>query len=245
LPKVIEFEEESRTSPEIDEHWRLRAQSLVDELKAWRRSLDNRDVPSVDELEANPWTQSEGASTCSIRPLSLDRAIEPVTAATSFMHYLVSLIRLEIKYLPGAGRQLPANASKLINVVCRLAAGVSSSSCAAINAYGHGMVPAMMNAYYLSEDDEAKRWIKGWIAQFPHDREGIWNVRHAHRLLQYVDKEYSQRGSRLNWEIIKVRMVDLEEEGIPQDGEKDSDRFSVEIYSRCRRGWSIDFVDIP
>ncbi|KAM5376460.1 hypothetical protein ACJZ2D_005514 [Fusarium nematophilum] len=245
LPRVIEFEEECRSSAGLDGHWRLQAQGLIDELKAWRQSLDNRDVPSMDELQADPWAIKEGESTMTIRPLTLSRALEPVKAATSFMHYLLSLVRLETKYFPRVGRQLPANASKLILVACRLAAGVTSSSCAAINAYGHGMVPAMMNAYYLSEDCTAKIWIKDWISRFPCDREGIWNVRHAHRLLQYVDKEYSQRGSRLNWEIIKVRMVDLEEEGMSQDGDKDADCFSVEIYSRCRRGWSIDFVDIP
>ncbi|UPK92016.1 hypothetical protein LCI18_002951 [Fusarium solani-melongenae] len=245
LPRVGEFEEECRTSPQLDSHWRAQARSLIDELKAWRRSLADRDVPSADEVDADPWKLSEDGSILIIRPLTLSRAANPAKAATSFMHYLVSLVRLEMKYSPGVRRKLPENGRKLILVACRLAAGVSSSVCAASNAYGHGMVPALMNAYYSSDDQAAKAWIKDWISQFPRDREGIWNVRHAHRLLEYIDQEYSQRGSRLGWEVIKVRMVDLEENSIQQDDDDGSERFSVEIYSRCARGWSIDFVEIP
>lgn len=245
LPRIIEFEEDCRSTPGLDLHWRHQARALIDELKEWRMSLDNRDVPSLDELQIEPWEMSEDESSMTIRPLLLSRANEPVKAATNFMHYLVSLIRLEIEYLPGVGRQLPANANKLILVVCRLAAGISGSTCAAINAYGHGMVPAMMNAYYMSEEETAKRWIKDWLSRFPSKREGIWDVKYARRLLEYVDQEYSRRGSRSNWEIIKVRMVDLEEEGMSGDSQEDPDRFPVEIYSRCKRGWSIDFVDIP
>ncbi|EEU33483.1 uncharacterized protein NECHADRAFT_98445 [Fusarium vanettenii 77-13-4] len=245
LPRVGEFEEECRTSPQLDSHWRMQARGLIDELKAWRRSLPDRDVPSADEVDADPWKLGEDGSTLIIRPLTLSRAANPAKAATSFMHYLVSLVRLEMKYSPGVRRKLPENGRKLILVACRLAAGVSSSVCAASNAYGHGMVPALMNAYYSSDDQAAKEWIKDWISGFLRDREGIWNVRHAHRLLQYIDQEYSQRGSRLGWEVIKVRMVDLEENSIPQDDDDGLDRFSVEIYSRCARGWSIDFVEIP
>ncbi|KAL2678660.1 hypothetical protein Neosp_009411 [[Neocosmospora] mangrovei] len=204
LPRVGEFEEECRTSPQLDSHWRMQARGLIDELKAWRRSLPDRDVPSADEVDADPWKLSEDGSTLIIRPLTLSRAANPAKAATSFMHYLVSLVRLEMKYSPGVRRKLPENGRKLILVACRLAAGVSSSVCAASNAYGHGMVPALMNAYYSSDDQAAKEWIKDWISGFPRDREGIWNVRHAHRLLQYIDQEYSQRGSRLGWEVIKI-----------------------------------------
>ncbi|RSL89376.1 hypothetical protein CEP52_014915 [Fusarium oligoseptatum] len=186
LPRVGEFEEECRTSPQLDSHWRIQARNLIDELKAWRRSLPDRDVPSADEVDADPWKLSDDSSTLIIRPLTLSRAANPAKAATSFMHYLVSLVRLEMKYSPGIRRKLPENGRKLILVVCRLAAGVSSSVCAASNAYGHGMVPALMNAYYSSDDQAAKAWIKDWISGFPRDREGIWNVRHAHRLLHAI-----------------------------------------------------------
>ncbi|KAL0942968.1 C6 zinc finger domain protein [Colletotrichum truncatum] len=247
LPRVIKLEEEWRSNPQHDLLWRGQAEDLIKELKAWRQNLDEGDVPPLYEQMADPYDTTDGGSGIVIRPLSLPRAQEPVKAATTFMHYLISLLRLETRYLPGAGRELPPNAKKIVCLVCRLAAGVPYSSCAAVNAYGHGMLPAMMNAYYMSEDQGVKDWVKKWIAGFPRDREGIWHVRHAHRVLNYVDQEYTRRGSRHNWEIIKVRMVDLEDDATPRedDEERDPDRFSVELYSRCKRGWSIDFIEIP
>ncbi|KAF9880695.1 C6 zinc finger domain protein [Colletotrichum karsti] len=249
LPRVIKLEEEWRSNPQHDLHWRGQAEDLIQELKAWRNTLDDCDVPLLYEHTANPYDENATGPGLAIRPLSIPRARQPVKAATTFMHYLISLLRLETRYLPGAGRELPPNAEKIILLVCRLAAGVPYTSCAAVNAYGHGMLPAMMNAYYMAEDQDVKDWVKNWIAGFPRDREGIWHVRHAHRVLNYVDQEYTRRGSRHNWEIIKVRLVDLEDDATPQDDdgadERDPDRFSVEVYSRCKRGWSIDFVEIP
>ncbi|KAK1675215.1 fungal-specific transcription factor domain-containing protein [Colletotrichum godetiae] len=246
LPRVIKLEEEWRSNPQHDLHWREQAEGLIQELKAWRRTLPDCDVPPLHEHTASPYNEDAEGPGISIRPLSIPYAPEPVKAATTFMHYLVSLLRLETRYLPGAVRQLPPNAKKIVLLVLRLAAGVPYASCAAVNTYSHGMVAAMMNCYYMSEEQEVKDWVKNWIAGFPRDREGIWNVRHAHRVLSYVDQEYTRRGSRYNWEIIKVRLIDLETDATPsEDEEMDPDKFSVEIYSRCKRGWSIDFVEIP
>ncbi|KAF6816151.1 C6 zinc finger domain protein [Colletotrichum musicola] len=248
IPRVIKLEEEWRSNPQHDLRWRSQAEELIRELKEWRATLDERDVPPLHEHTANPYEAGEGPG-IAIRPLVIPRAQDPVKAATTFMHYLISLLRLETRYLPGAGRELPPDAGPIVLLVCRLAAGVPRAACAAANAYGHGMLPAMMNAYYMSEDPAVKDWVRGWIAGFPREREGIWHVRRARRVLSYVDKEYNRRGSRHNWEIIKVRMVDLEDDATPREGEEDEegddDRFSVEVYSRCKRGWSIDFVEIP
>ncbi|KAJ0303176.1 hypothetical protein COL516b_006687 [Colletotrichum fioriniae] len=246
LPRVIKLEEEWRSNPQHDLRWREQAESLIQELKAWRKTVPDCDVPPLHEHTANPYNEGTEGPGISIRPLSIPYAPEPVKAATTFMHYLVSLLRLETRYLPGAVRQLPPKAKKIVLLVCRLAAGVPYASCAAVNAYSHGMVAAMMNCYHMSEEQEVKDWVKNWIAGFPREREGIWNVRHAHRVLNYVDQEYTRRGSRYNWEIIKVRLIDLETDATPsEDEETDPDKFSVEIYSRRKRGWSIDFVEIP
>ncbi|UQC85791.1 uncharacterized protein CLUP02_11290, partial [Colletotrichum lupini] len=234
LPRVIKLEEEWRSNPQHDLHWREQAESLIEELKAWRKTVPDCDVPPLHEHTANPYNEDAEGPGISIRPLSIPDAPEPVKAATTFMHYLVSLLRLETRYLPGAVRQLPPKAKKIVLLVCRLAAGVPYASCAAVNAYSHGMVAAMMNCYHMSEEQEVKDWVKNWIAGFPREREGIWNVRHAHRVLNYVDQEYTRRGSRYNWEIIKVRLIDLETDATPsEDEETDPDKFSVEIYSRC------------
>ncbi|KAL4962791.1 uncharacterized protein BDV14DRAFT_210276 [Aspergillus stella-maris] len=229
------LEEESRSSPGHHDHWQHQATQLIDQLKAWRHSLSEQDVPLLADLQADAWMQDENGIML-LRPLVPHRASNPARAATNFMHYLVSLVRLETKYSPGARRQLPRNADKLILIVCRLAAGVGYTVSAAVNAYGHGMVPAMMNAYYLSEAAATRSWVKQWIMEYPREREGLWNEYHC------------RRGTERTWEIIKVRMVDLEE-GPPEQGQghgdEDENRLSVEIYSRCKRGWSIDVLDIP
>lgn len=242
LPRVIELEEDWRSNPQEEDRFREQADKLISELEEWRCSLDEADVPFFNDIQS-----PEGGGAFSISPLTLSDSRQPIRAATNFMHYLISLLRLGTHYLPGSGRQQPSNSEHLVLLVCRLAAGVTPQQCAAINAYGHGMVPALMNAYYITHDGSVKAWIVDWLNKFPREREGIWNVRHATRLLAYIDEEYSRRGAGQNWGVIKVRMIDLEDENTPEpvDVEKTEDRFTVEIYSRSKRGWSIDFVDVP
>ncbi|KAH7139719.1 hypothetical protein B0J13DRAFT_596747 [Dactylonectria estremocensis] len=250
VPRVIQLEEEWRSNPGHQMHWQEQARGLVDELEDWRNSLEPCDVPCFDDQSANGALANRSGSgdELSISSLSLPHSSNPVQAATNFMHYLVSILRL--KYPLRTDRQLPSEAEDIVLNVCRLAAGVPAASCAAINAYGHGMLPALMNVYYISEDAQIKSWIRTWLSNFPRDREGIWNVRHAERLLTYVDREYSRLGPRAGWTIIKVRMVDLDvnsDEATPSTEPEEGgnpDRFSVEIYSKSRRGWSIDFVEI-
>ncbi|KAF7549372.1 hypothetical protein G7Z17_g6428 [Cylindrodendrum hubeiense] len=250
VPRVIQLEEEWRSNPEHKLQWQDQAESLVRELEDWRNSLEPCDVPCFDDQPANssPTIRSEPGDNLLVLSLSLPYARNPVQAATNFMHYLVSILRL--KYPLRTDRQLPSEAEDIVLNVCRLAAGVPAASCAAINAYGHGMLPALMNIYYISNDAHIKSWIRTWISKFPRDREGIWNVRHAERLLTYIDREYSKHGPRSGWSIIKVRMVDLDvnsDDATPNTEHEEScnpDRFSVEIYAKSRRGWSIDFVEI-
>ncbi|GJC90389.1 hypothetical protein ColLi_13227 [Colletotrichum liriopes] len=247
LPRVIELEEKWRGNPQHDTLWRQQAEHLVDELEAWRENLPAAEAPlAQDEDKGKSFGIAEGPG-FSVTPLTLVDARDPVKAATSFMHYLVSLLRLQTFYSPSSDRKSPPNAAATVHLICRLAAGVSFTSCTTVNAYGHGMLPAMMNAYYMTDSAGCKEWIRGWIGRFPREREGIWNVRHAERLLTYVDEEYGRKGLRSGWRIIKVRMVDLDEEATPQgdEEEKQGDRLAVEIYSRNRMGWSVDYVDIP
>lgn len=253
LPRIIELEESWRSNPQFDPHWQEQAASLEVELEAWRCSLAPHDVPVPDFDE---FMREEGDSVAAsdaedhdfISPIYLSKSSEPARAATNFMHYLVSLLRVQTNYST-CGKVLPPKADKVVILVCRLAAGVDHATCPNTHAYGHGLLPALMNAYYLSDNEKAKQWIRDWLDHFPKEREGIWNVKHARRLLAYVDGEYSRHGARAGWTIIKVRMVDLEDEGSPVDNKNDSDResdeFSVEVYARSKLGWSIDFVQIP
>lgn len=246
LPRVTELEEEWRSDPQRELYWQEQAEGLMLELKGWRSSLPQSDVPLLDYDHFDQLPGTVDAEYFSTQSNHFPDSPNPVRAATNFMHYLVSLLRVQTRYSM-AGKISPPNAEHTVALVCRLAAEVGFSSCASIHAYGHGMLPALMNAYYMSQNESARNWIRSWLAHFPRDREGIWNVRHALRLLKYIDEEYSKRGPRSGWTVIKVRMVDLDEESTSNedDTETDPDRFSVEIYARSKRGWSIDFVEIP
>ncbi|KAJ2982161.1 hypothetical protein NQ176_g1577 [Zarea fungicola] len=247
LPRVIELEEEWRSDPKNDLYWQEQAKSLIEELQKWRSGLEACDIPARDFEEIDQLQDDTDAGDLAFSPIYFPGSKEPTRAATNFIHYLVSLLRVRCRYSSN-GTTLPANSNKVVSFICRLAAGVDPAACANIHAYGHGLLPALMNAYYLSDSEKTKRWIRNWIACFPREREGIWNVRHAQRLLAYVDGEYSRSGSRAGWTIIKVRMVNMDEECSPlnNDGEDiDPEKFSVEVYSRNERGWSIDFIEIP
>jgi hypothetical protein len=110
------------------------------------------------------------------------------------------------------------------------------------------MLPAVLNAYHLADETMAN-WIKSWIASRPNMREGIWDIERVQRLIAYLDREYTGQGSRAGWTVIKTRMVDFDDEEDQDDSAPDGEdglpqNFCVEIYSKGKRGWSIDFVEI-
>ncbi|KAH8895593.1 hypothetical protein GQ53DRAFT_715311 [Thozetella sp. PMI_491] len=248
LPHVNQLEEEWRANHCPESYWEDQAKILRNELQNWRHDLDVREVPAFDDEDPLTSPHAPPSAQFDVRPFPIPQAAEPIRAATNFMHYLVSMLRIDFMVPSVAGRKLESDHfADVIYKVCRLAAGVPSVLGAAVNAYGHGMIPALMNAYCLAEDTRVKNWMRNWIAQFPRDREGIWNVRRMQKLLAYIDEEYSLHGLRSGWNVIKARMVDLEEEGttsFPESGISESDRFRVEIYAKGKNGWSIDFVEI-
>ncbi|GKT97690.1 hypothetical protein Ct61P_15540 [Colletotrichum tofieldiae] len=107
LPRVIELEEKWRGNPQHDTLWRQQAEHLVDELEAWRESLPHAEAPlAQDEDKSKSFGIAEGPG-FSVTPLTLVHARDPVKAATSFMHYLVSLLRLQTFYSPSSDRKSP------------------------------------------------------------------------------------------------------------------------------------------
>ncbi|KAF4331712.1 c6 zinc finger [Fusarium beomiforme] len=239
MPQVNELEEEWRSNLRPDAQWDQRVENLRLELEQWRASLLPEDIPDFD---------GEGPEAdLDMKPLTLLSSPEPVRPATSFTHYLVSKLRLDLMYSPESGPKLsPPERSAILRKICRLAAGLPYDLSLIVNNYGYGMLPAMLNAYHMSDETTAN-WIKKWIASRPDTREGIWDIERVQRLVAYLDKEYNNEGSRSGWTVIKTRMVDAEENrDDPQPSRRpgQSRSFCVEIFCKGKRGWSIDFVEI-
>ncbi|KAJ4247842.1 hypothetical protein NW762_013051 [Fusarium torreyae] len=246
LPRVNELEEDWRANLRPDARWEKRVDGLRSELEEWRNSLPQEEVPAFDDEGSSDIEPAEG-SDLDIKPFIIHSSYEPVRAATDFAHYLVSLLRLDLMYPPETGPKFTrAETAAMIRKVCRLAIGLPRILCVRINCYGHGVLPAMMHAYHMSDKIMAN-WIRNWISTLPNEREGIWDTDRVQRLLVYLDEEYSRQSSKSGWTIIKSRLVDMEgdiEDTQPGEEGGQSDRFCVEIYYKGKRGWGIDFVEI-
>jgi hypothetical protein len=240
-PRVNALEEEWRANLRPDARWDERVDKLRIELEEWQRSLPPEEVPAFGDEET-----AEGQD-IDIKPLTILTSHEPVRAATNYAHYLVSMLRVDMMYSLETGPKItPAESASTIRKICRLTLGLPYTLCVSVNNYGHGMLPAMLDAYHMA-DEAMGNWIKRWISSRPDTREGIWDIERVQRLIAYLDREYKGQGSRAGWTVIKTRMVDEEDDGHDETNDaRDSEArsFCVEIYSKGKRGWSIDFVEI-
>ncbi|KAM0499192.1 hypothetical protein ACHAP8_005904 [Fusarium lateritium] len=239
-PRVNALEEEWRANLRPDATWNERVDKLRIELEEWRQSLPLEEVPAFgdeDELEGQP---------VDIKPLTILTSYEPVRAATNYAHYLVQMLRVDMMYSSEGYHNIsPAESASTIRKICRLTLGLPYTLCVSVNNYGHGMLPAMLDAYHMA-DDNMRDWIKKWISSRPDTREGIWDIGRVQKLIAYLDREYTGQGSRAGWTVIKTRMIDEEDGGREErdDAMDDATNFCVEIYSKGKRGWSMDFVEI-
>lgn len=161
--------------------WEDQAGTLLDELEDWKSTLELCDMPCFDDEADDNSQHTRDVNSSIISPLSLPRSPNPTKAATHYMHYLVSILRL--KYSLHTVQSIPPSAEEIVLMVCRLAAGMPVTSCAAVNAYGQGMVPALVNIYYISKNTQIKPWIRKWLRNFSRDREG---TRICRRVIQPV-----------------------------------------------------------
>ncbi|KAJ4012449.1 hypothetical protein NW752_008143 [Fusarium irregulare] len=229
-PRVNALEDEWRANLRTDASWDARVDKLRLELEDWRRNLPPEEVPDFgtdDVVEGND---------VDIKPLTILTSHEPVRAATNYAHFLVISLRVDMMYT--SPRITPAASSSTIRKICRLTLGLPYTLCVSVNNYGHGMLPAMLDAYHMA-DEATANWIRKWIGSRPDTREGIWDIERVQRLIAYLDREYKGQGSRAGWTVIKTRMVDEDDED-----EERGKSFCVEIYSKGKRGWSMDFVEI-
>jgi len=229
-PRVNALEDEWRANLRPDSSWDARVDKLRVELEDWRRNLPPEEVPDFGDDDV-----TEG-NDVDIKPLTILTSHEPVRAATNYAHFLVIRLRVDMMYT--SPRISPAESSSTIRKICRLTLGLPYTLCVSVNNYGHGMLPAMLDAYHMA-DEATANWIRKWIGSRPDTREGIWDIERVQRLIAYLDREYKGQGSRAGWTVIKTRMVDEEDEH-----EERGKSFCVEIYSKGKRGWSMDFVEI-
>ncbi|CEI70728.1 hypothetical protein FVEN_g788 [Fusarium venenatum] len=239
-PRVNALEEEWRANLRPDATWNERVDKLRIELEEWRQSLPPEEIPAFgdeDELEGQP---------VDIKPLTILTSYEPVRAATNYAHYLVQMLRVDMMYSSKAYHNItPVESASTIRKICRLTLGLPYTLCVSVNNYGHGMLPAMLDAYHMA-DGSMRDWIKKWVSSRPDTREGIWDIGRVQKLIAYLDREYTGQGSRADWTVIKTRMIDEEDGGQEErdDAMDDTTNFCVEIYSKGKRGWSMDFVEI-
>ncbi|KAL4728069.1 hypothetical protein ACLX1H_004785 [Fusarium chlamydosporum] len=204
-PRVNALEEEWRANLKADAGWDERVDKLRIELEEWRRNLPPEEVPVFEDEEATEGHEVD------IRPLTILTSYEPVRAATNYAHYLISTLRVDMMYSPETGPKIsPAESTSAIRKVCSLTLGLPYTLCVSVNNYGHGTLPAMLDAYHMADETMAN-WIKKWISSRPNTREGIWDIDRVQRLIAYLDREYKGQGSRAGWTVIKTRMVDTED----------------------------------
>ncbi|CAF3545202.1 unnamed protein product [Fusarium graminearum] len=238
-PRVNALEDEWRANFRPDATWNERVDQLRIELEEWRQSLPIEEVPAFGDEDAVK------GQAVDIKPLTILTSYEPVRAATNYAHYLVFMLRIDMMYSSKTAHNItPAESASIIRQICRLTLGLPYTLCVSVNNYGHGMLPAMLDAYHMA-DDALRNWIKKWISSRPDTREGIWDIGRVQKLIAYIDREYTGQGSRAGWTVIKTRMIDEEDDSQERDDVRDEgDNFCVEIYSKGKRGWSIDFVEI-
>lgn len=238
IRQVTQVEIRCRSQPGLDTKCALEMGSLEVQLAAWQRSLPASELP-VDTGVQDPIAFASSAaaadylacmpvvSTCSsgsgngngsglhITPLTFPSSTDPYTAAVNYAHFLCARMRARTRYLEGApgGRVTPRDTETTVLHICRIAAGVAPMGCAQADAFGHGMMPAVVGAYRWTTNPQIQAWIEGWLRGYPV-REGIWNVCQTRRLIAWLDVERQRRRrTDQGWDIIAARIEEEDEDG--------------------------------
>jgi hypothetical protein len=125
------------------------------------------------------------------------------------------------------------------------------------------MMPAVVGAYWWTTDPQLRRWIVNWLQGYDKNgqREGIWNVRQARKLMMFLDGEILQRRTRAeHWNVIAARVKEREEsfptgqndilEAELEMSSEDEDQgegsleFRVVVHSQSESGWATNYYTI-
>ncbi|KAJ4305971.1 hypothetical protein N0V88_000761 [Collariella sp. IMI 366227] len=180
-------------------------------LALWQRALAPTELPVDTGVEA-PVRLGSGAGAggdellLAVMPLTFPSAADPYVAAVNYAHFLCARMRARTRYGHGAERIAPPDTEATALHICRIAAGLSPKGYAEADAFGHGMMPAVVGAYRWTVDRRLRAWIEGWLEGYELegcDREGIWSVRKTMRLQRFLSLEESRRRNQTGlWNII-------------------------------------------
>ncbi|RSL58063.1 hypothetical protein CEP51_014142 [Fusarium floridanum] len=265
IREVGQLELKFRCTPSMFAKWTSKLEILDARLTEWQRCLSPLEMPvdsGVDDPVSFP-AQVGDPDPLQVHPLTFPNAVDPTAAAVNYAHFICTRMRARTRYLENGTKIPPANANSMALYICRIAAGLSPNSCAITEAFGHGMMPAVVGAYWWTTDPQLRRWIANWLQGYDKNgqREGIWNVRQARKLMMFLDGEILQRRTRAeHWNVIAARVKEQEEsfstsqndilEAELEMNNDDEDpgqgnlEFRVVVHSQSESGWATNYYTI-
>ncbi|KAL2678676.1 hypothetical protein Neosp_009427 [[Neocosmospora] mangrovei] len=263
--EVGQLELKFRCTPSMFAKWTGKLETLDARLTEWQRCLSPLEMPvdtGVDDAVSFP-AQAGDPDPLQVIPLTFPNAADSTAAAVNYAHFICTRMRARTRYLENGTKIPPSNANSMALYICRIAAGLSPNSCAVTEAFGHGMMPAVVGAYWWTTNPQLRRWIVNWLQGYNKNgqREGIWNVRHARKLMMFLDGEILQRRTRAeHWNVIAARVKEQEEpfqtgqndilEAELDMSSEDEDQgegnmeFRVVVHSQSESGWATNYYTI-
>ncbi|KAH7268105.1 hypothetical protein B0J15DRAFT_441273 [Fusarium solani] len=265
IREVGQLELKFRCTPSMFAKWTGKLETLDARLTEWQRCLSPLEMPvdtGVDDPVSFP-AQVGDPDPLQVHPLTFPNAADSTAAAVNYAHFICTRMRARTRYLENGTKIPPSNANSMALYICRIAAGLSPNSCAVTEAFGHGMMPAVVGAYWWTTDPQLRRWIVNWLQGYDKNgqREGIWNVRQARKLMMFLDGEILQRRTRAeHWNVIAARVKEREEsfptgqndilEAELEMSSEDEDQgegsleFRVVVHSQSESGWATNYYTI-
>lgn len=228
IRSVSKLEIKYRLRPEKEPKWIAKMQKIEAQLFEWQRTLPSSELP-VDTGISISAPQEQPSNTL-LTPLTFLNSSDPYTAAVNYAHFLCARMRSRTRYGPNSELIPPSDAETAVLYICRIAAGLDPSNCKQADAYGHGMMPAIVGAYRWSSDEQMRSWIINWLKGYGGigAREGLWDVDRTRRLLLFIDEKH-QGVAYKEWHLIIARIID--------DGEDEGESARVDD-----RAWN-DFTE--
>lgn len=196
----------SRASPGEQARWARKMEQLDARLASWQSAMPATELPVDTSVEEPVFHGGEGGKALAVMPLTFPSAADPYVSAVDYAHFLCARMRARTRYVYGAERVAPPDTEATALHICRIAAKLSPKGYAEADAFGHGMMPAVIGAYRWTADRRLRAWIEGWLEGYEVegcDREGIWSVRKTMRLLRFLEGEEIRRRSQQGfWNII-------------------------------------------
>ncbi|KAH7139982.1 hypothetical protein B0J13DRAFT_69453 [Dactylonectria estremocensis] len=269
IRNVSKLEIKFRYQPEKHEKWTQKLELIDAKLAEWQQNLPSSELPvdtGVADAVKFPVSLGSSMPSLEVTPLTFPNSSNPYTCAVNYAHFLCARMRVRTRYLPNGGKINPPETESTVLYTCRIAAGLSPLGCARANAFGHGMMPALVGAYRWSNNPQARHWIISWLKGYEEEggREGLWNVQQTRRLLSFLDDEARRRKSMSGcWDIIAARIEDEDDSSdkdsmssdgsatdasFPTQGDLDwsfspcmaLNPFRVVVHSRSPDGWATD-----